>query len=101
MITPIVPITGTTGTSPNSPVTLDPGGSVQPSFGSYLQSALNQVTDLQTQSDKAIELAGAGAGPDVHTVMIQMEQAKLALDLTVQIRNKAVEAYQEIMRMQM
>src|SRR3972149_1268400 len=71
------------------------------SFGQYLKSALSNVEDLQVASNQSIELAGAGQGPDVHTVMIQAEKAKLALDLTVQIRNKAVEAYQEIMRMQM
>lgn len=71
-----------------------------PSFVNYLESAMQSVADMQTQANRSIELAGAGQGPDVHTIMIQSEQAKLALDLTLQIRNKAIEAYQEIMRMQ-
>jgi flagellar hook-basal body complex protein FliE len=42
----------------------------------------------------------AGEDISVHEVMIAAEKAKLSLDLAIQVRNKAIEAYQEIMRMQ-
>lgn len=72
-----------------------------PSFSSALGDALNKVGDMEVESSKLAYQMAAGGGVDVHTVMIAGEKASLALQLTTQVRNKAIEAYQEIMRMQM
>lgn len=70
------------------------------SFGSAIKKAVGEVNNLQHQADeKAVDLS-SGNLEDVHTAMIAMQKAKLALDLTIQVRNKVLEAYQEIMRMQ-
>lgn len=69
------------------------------SFGQMLRDALKQVNDLQTEADDLARKLATGEISDVHTVMIASEKATLALELTVQIRNKVIEAYQEIMRM--
>lgn len=72
-----------------------------PSFAQMLENAFGQVNGLQnTAAQKAQDFA-RGKTSDVHSVMIAGEQATLALQLTTQIRNKAVDAYQEVMRVSM
>ncbi|BCJ85257.1 flagellar hook-basal body complex protein FliE [Effusibacillus dendaii] len=83
------------GTSDNKP------SATENSFSKVLGDALNKVADLETESANIGEQLAAGQGPDLHTAMIAGEKASLAVQLTVQVRNRAVEAYQEIMRMQM
>ena len=75
-----------------------PGG---PSFGQMLQSALGQVSHLQDHAGQMATSFAQGKTGDIHSVMIASEQATLALQLTTQIRNKAIDAYQEVMRMSM
>ena len=71
------------------------------SFGQMLQSALGQVSGLQDHSAQMTTAFAQGKTGDIHSVMIASEQATMALQLTTQIRNKAVDAYQEVMRMSM
>lgn len=73
----------------------------QPNFGDLLSNAINSVNDLQRQSGAAQEALLAGEPVELHDVMIKAEQAGLALDLTLEIRNKLINAYNEIMRMPM
>lgn len=70
------------------------------SFADYLKNALNQVNQDQITSEQLTKALATGEVEDLHQVMIASQQAMLSLQLTVQIRNKVVEAYQEIMRMQ-
>ena len=72
-----------------------------PSFGQMLQSALGQVSGLQDHAGQMATAFAQGKTGDIHSVMIASEQATMALQLTTQIRNKAVDAYQEVMRMSM
>lgn len=76
--------------------------SVQPekSFGEFLQEALDNVNKLQNDSKQASLNLGAGKIEDVAEVTIASEKAAIALQLTMQVRNKVVDAYQEVMRMQ-
>ena len=69
-------------------------------FGQILQQKLQEVNQLQLKSDELTQQFFAGEDVELHDVMLAAEQANLALQLTVQIRNKLVEAYQEISRMQ-
>ena len=73
----------------------------QANFGDLLSNAINSVNDLQTQSVRAQEALLAGEPIELHDVMIKAEQAGLALDLMLEIRNKLLNAYNEIMRMPM
>lgn len=82
-------------------------GAVQPaensrtnSFAGVLKNALGEVSRLQAGADEAARQLAMGQAEDIHQVMIAVEEAKMAMQLTVQIRNKVVEAYQEISRMQ-
>jgi flagellar hook-basal body complex protein FliE len=69
-------------------------------FGTHLKNAIGEVNDLQQKADQAIQqLAGEGKG-DLQDTMIALEKADVSFRLMMQIRNKVLEAYQEIMRMQ-
>ena len=69
-------------------------------FGEYLTDALKETNNVQNRAkDMNIALA-AGQVDDISQVVLATEKANIALQLTMQVRNKAVEAYQEIMRMQ-
>lgn len=71
------------------------------SFADFLKQALGEVNNLQIQSQHMKQALLVGEIENVHDVMIAAEKAGLALQLTVEVRNKIVEAYQEIMRMQL
>ena len=70
------------------------------SFGDYLNNALNQVNDLQISAETAANDFAVGNTDDIQSVMIAEQKADLSLQLTMQIRNKILDAYNEIMRMQ-
>ena len=65
-----------------------------------MQDALSEVNQLQLASDKQNALLAAGEVQDVSQVIVAGQKAEIALQLTLQLRNRAVAAYQEIMRMQ-
>lgn len=68
-------------------------------FQELLESALQKIEDSRVQAEKATESFLQGDGRDVHSVLLDVQRAELAFDLFVQVRNKVVQAYQEIMRM--
>lgn len=72
----------------------------QTSFKETLFEALNKVNKLQAESSKATELLAKGQIENLHDVMIAGQKASIALSATIEVRNKVIEAYQEIMRMQ-
>jgi len=74
--------------------------SVSGGFADTLSSAIAQVNKAQVDADRAVEQLQTGEAKNLHEVMITMEKADISLRLMVQMRNKAVDAYQEIMRMQ-
>ncbi|MCP1355594.1 flagellar hook-basal body complex protein FliE [Aneurinibacillus migulanus] len=69
-------------------------------FSTYLKNAIQDVNGLQKASDKLNQGLATGQVQDIHQVMIASQKAGVAMDMAMQVRNKAVEAYQEIMRMQ-
>ncbi len=69
-------------------------------FADALKSAVEDVNRSQVEADKAVEKLQTGESKNLHEVMISMEKADISLRLAVQMRNKVLEAYQEIMRMQ-
>ncbi len=69
-------------------------------FGEFLKDALNDVNNLQNESKQASLNLAAGKIQDIAEVTIASEKAAVALQLTMQVRNKVVDAYQEVMRMQ-
>lgn len=67
-------------------------------FGSSLAKLLEQVEDTAGQANQAVANMTDGSG-DVHTAMLALQQAEVSMQLTVQVRNKLVAAYQDLMRM--
>lgn len=76
------------------------GESAGKSFGDALKESLNEVNNLQLDADKSIEAMVSGENKDIHGTMIALSKADLAFRMTVQVRNKVLDAYQEVMRMQ-
>jgi flagellar hook-basal body complex protein FliE len=69
------------------------------SFGEFLNSAIQQVNSLQQESEQLNEALALGLTDNIQQVMIASEKASVAMQFTMQIRNKVLDAYQEIMRM--
>jgi|YNPBryantNP2012_1023418.scaffolds.fasta_scaffold40694_2 flagellar hook-basal body complex protein FliE len=69
-------------------------------FGGLVARAVEQLDALQKQADLAAVQVARGENTELHEALLTMEEAGLALQLAIQVRNKLVEAYQEIMRMQ-
>ncbi|OGJ86696.1 MAG: flagellar hook-basal body complex protein FliE [Candidatus Raymondbacteria bacterium RifOxyA12_full_50_37] len=71
-----------------------------PSFGDTLKSFIKDVNSMQNHADKSIEKMVAGEITDVHQVMVAVEEANTAFSLMMELRTKMLDAYQEILRMQ-
>ncbi len=69
-------------------------------FAAALSGSIAEVNQAQLAADDAAKQIAAGETKNLHEAMIKLEEADISLRLMVQVRNKAVEAYQEIMRMQ-
>ncbi len=69
-------------------------------FRSLLDSAIANVEATRQSADRQIEQFLAGEGGELHTAALAAQKAELAFELFLQVRNKVVQAYQEIMRMQ-
>lgn len=69
-------------------------------FASKLQQAIQEVDELQTRREQMVQDMIVGKTSEVHDVMIAAKESQLAFELLMEIRNKLLESYQEIMRMQ-
>ena len=81
------------------PVGKDPG-KLQGGFGDVLKQAVTEINQLQNSADKAITGVQLGQSGSIHEAMIALEKADISFRAMMQVRNKILEAYQEIMRMQ-
>jgi flagellar hook-basal body complex protein FliE len=70
-------------------------------FRSLLESSIEKMETLRSEANEAVENLINGQGGELHSVVLATQRADLAFELGLQIRNKVVQAYQEIMRMQM
>ncbi len=75
-------------------------GAEESSFKDILSDAINQTEEAQAANDLSSEAILTGTQDSLHTAMIDAQKAELTLQLTVQIRNKILDSYNEIMRMQ-
>lgn len=72
----------------------------QQSFSTFLKESLQKVNNAQVHSDKMTEKLALGEAVDLHEVMITAQKASITMQATIEVRNKVIEAYQEVMRMQ-
>ena len=73
---------------------------VQKSFSEFLDAQLEDVNTAQIEADKSVAAMATGRSHNIHEMMIALDKADVSFRLATKVRNKAVEAYQEIMRMQ-
>jgi len=87
-----------------SPQGISPIGTPTPksataSFGQLLEGSIDRVNRLQKEADVNIDNLANGNQTDIHQTMIAVEKASVSFELLMQIRNKLVTAYENIMRM--
>ncbi len=101
---PIDPITNVDrlvrAIQPGSVDKAGPTASSLDSFGQVLDDALSKLSQKELAANQAIASLAAGEDVELHQVMLAMQEADIAFQLATQVRNKLVEAYQEVMRMQ-
>ncbi|HZE88228.1 MAG TPA: flagellar hook-basal body complex protein FliE [Verrucomicrobiae bacterium] len=84
----------TPAASPAAPATAGRG------FGDLLKEAVAEIEKIQSQSDQSVRRFAAGEDVDLHTVMLDVQKAELSFRLMLEVRNKLIEAYHEVTRMQ-
>jgi len=70
-------------------------------FQQILSGAINSIEGLQNNASDAVQKFLSGENEELHTTILATQRAELAFELGLQVRNKVVDAYQEIMKMQM
>jgi len=70
------------------------------SFDEILKKSLDEVNKLQSKADRSIEAIASGRMENIQDAVMAIEKADVSLKLLTEIRNKAIEAYKEVMRMQ-
>ena len=104
----VLPVAGVTGTSPSRAMA-GVGGAPSPAaagragggdFAAAMLDGVEQVQSLQARADQLAVQAATGDLTDAHDYTVAASKAALATEMTVALRNKAIEAFTEIMRMQ-
>lgn len=88
-------LTPANAATPKAPSSLEKRG-----FETYLKQALGEVNQLQHQADRAIQQLVSGEKGELQDTIVALEKADISFRLMMQIRNKVLDAYQEILRMQ-
>jgi flagellar hook-basal body complex protein FliE len=78
-----------------------PGEKSGPSFKETMESFLKDVNSMQAKAGESIEKMAAGEITDVHQVMSTVQEANVAFNMMMEIRNKVMDAYQEVMRIRL
>jgi len=97
MPAPILPVSHLIASPILSPQPIATDGS---RFQSIFSDAVNKVESFQNNAQQSIDRFLNGDGEEIHKVALAAQQADLSFQLFLQVRNKVVSAYQEIMRMQ-
>ena len=100
MVTSVAPLTVTGPVQTPRLASAGPGGP-QGAFQSVLADAITRVENFRHDAQNRVESFLAGEEQEVHQVALDVQRAELAFEMFMQVRNKVVQAYQEIMRMQM
>lgn len=69
-------------------------------FGEILKKAINSVNDAQLDADESVKSVLKGESKDIHETMVILQKAETSLQMMLEVRNRLLEAYQEIMRTQ-
>ena len=96
-----IQITGAGASIPLRPADTSAVSTAKSGFADIMKSTISQVNQAQNTGDQAIEKLNTGKAESLHEVMLAVEEASISLKMLVQMRNKALTAYDEIMRMQL
>lgn len=96
--------------SPIQPSSIQPVGPIEiggperapgsSEFKNVLQGAIDQVEQSRSDANQSVQNFLTGDGEDLHSTVLAVQRADLEFDMLMQVRNKVVSAYQEVMRMQ-
>lgn len=70
------------------------------SFTDMLKDSIDKTNDVQLEADRAVKELAAGRNKNIHETMLMLEKADMSFKLMMQVRNKIIDAYREVMRMQ-
>jgi flagellar hook-basal body complex protein FliE len=81
-------------------ITYDRTGEGKLNFGEILKETINSVNEAQLNADDAVRSVLKGESKDIHETMVILQKAETSLQMMLEVRNRLLEAYQEIMRTQ-
>lgn len=76
------------------------GAGASASFAEHVTEGLRTLNDQLLTSQVDLHRLAAGEGENLHEIMVRLEESRIALQLALQVRNRVLEAYQDVMRMQ-
>lgn len=76
-------------------------GASSNAFSGVLNDAMSTINNLQKDADSSVNKFLSGENDDLHTTILATQRAEMAFELGLQVRNKVVNAYQEVMKMQL
>ncbi len=91
-------LTGVSGVRPTALGQV--AGTRQTDFAGLLEQALQDIDSTETAAQQSTINLLTGQDDSIHSIMIEAEKSQLALNLLIQVRNKVLDAYKEIMQMQ-
>lgn len=89
---PLVPLSGAPGLGEQAG---------EPAFADLLKQAMREVTDAQAQADGEARNLMVGNGTDMHSAILAVQKADVSFQMMMAVRSKLIDAYREVMRMQM
>lgn len=75
-------------------------GPAAPGFANWVEKELSSLNTQLVTAEQGIQKLATGTAENLHEVMLQLEQARLAMQVAAQVRSRVLEAYQDVMRMQ-
>lgn len=84
----------------STPKTFDESNK-ETSFSEVISDAINKVNESQINADEKVEALIKGEDVSMHDVMLSMQESQISMQLLIEVRNKIVEAYEEINRVQL
>ena len=100
-MTPVTGASSITGIAPISLPQISPPSGASGQFGDVLAGAIQSIEGSNREASTAVQQFLSGQNEELHTTVLATQKAQLAFELGLQVRNKVVDAYQEVMKMQM
>lgn len=75
-------------------------GTAAPGFANWVEQEVSSLNTQLVTAEQGVQKLATGTAENLHEVMLQLEQARLAMQVAAQVRSRVLEAYQDVMRMQ-